>query len=219
MKTRFQYLNGYLDYLKKQELTIEEILSSQSGRIDEAEAKSLLVNEVRMIRLLKPLLAFLPFGSPYVDFTGGETVFTMEEKESGVFHIVMEELLPHRFDHVFLDTTTLEEMRTRIALDYVSSLMSFEGIDSITVRDKVFIYFVNFYAKGTLPCDSDNLDPKIFIDNVVVPAFVSDDSGDKVSYAMTFSEGENTHTEVYIGAFEDVLPYMAKYSDVRPQAD
>lgn len=156
-------------------------------------------------RAYRNLLTYLPEPDRYRQFFA-EPTLKIEECECG-YRIILDDLLPRKPKY----NTKEQEMvhlqdRDLLYAGYRSGVEEYLKEHRIKRFDKkTCAIFINYFNPNDQMCDHDNIDKKIFVDAVIKNYFIEDDSPKHISYFMDFRHGEYTHTEVYIGFFEDLV--------------
>lgn len=194
-------LKKYADLLKKQlNICNDDHLS------DTEKLKNLLKYSITSTELLKNSDILWNFASQYPQdvIIGKQTDVTII-KEGSVYKIHFDGLLPPRMDYKSLDTETLKKLRLEQSVRFRTAVHNFD--DRINIPEFNFFYMliVNNYSQEDKNKDPDNLDTKIFVDNMISGVFIPDDSFENISYIMHSRPSKKSSTDIYVGEIMDVM--------------
>jgi hypothetical protein len=199
-------LNSYKSGLEQESGRVEEIL--QQAQIGTEELYDVVSRGMKSQRMLLKLSAYIPADYPVSRSDSSRIIFDME-KEGSIYHITMHSLLPNRMDLSEVGKQAVRELRTLLANDCVTSLNAYRANHCIEMFDEpCTVLFINYYNNKRKVRDNDNIDTKVFIDNVISAVFVPDDSPQLLSLIITSRLADVDHTEVFVGKTADVLQLM-----------
>lgn len=205
MKEINETLKNYKLKAAEQIDLINEFIAMEDEEKDPVLLQKILKNEIFSIRTLRQLTLFLPDNYPLSEADSSRVVFTIE-KEDNLYRIVMNELLPRRLDVADIGKSAIKELRQIYADNYRTSLNEYRKDHNIyEFKSPVIALFINYYSCASNIMDCDNVDTKIFTDNVISAVFIPDDNPAFLTEIICSKAGETDHTEILIGKASDIL--------------
>lgn len=136
--------------------------------------------------------------------------------ENGVYHFILDELLPHRtyypLGRAYRDRYVRYDYDTSLIYNgYRAGVEEYKKANNITSNDiplcrgHVFVLFISHFADRNL-VDPDNQDIKPFIDSCIQGFLTLDDGPEYVTICIKGDKkGDKPYTEVYAGDMKKIM--------------
>ena len=126
-----------------------------------------------------------------------------------LFDVRIEEYAPNVYRFSFnkhlpnLDKTNVQDYFKT----FYKAALCYEQTYGFAKMKRAVVLFMNYYANNEFWVDCDNINYKPFIDGCIKNFILHDDSS-KYLQLMSFAQSGYSHTEVYVGSFEEIMSFI-----------
>lgn len=187
---------SYISEIKNDCSTLQHLVDTLTGNID-SDQDVLLKMRKKAFQIKQQCSALNIQDVPSLSNVEKLFDIRIEEYATSVYRFSFDMHLPN------LDTTNAQDYFET----FYKAALSYEKEFGFAKMKRAVVLFMNYYANNEFWVDCDNINYKPFIDGCIKNFILHDDSS-KYLQLMSFAQSGYSHTEVYVGSFEEIMSFI-----------